>query len=126
MVNIGGCKMDYLYSNIDELNQVDNIVLHCDDSYFPSRYLSAQYIKDLLSREPVTAGDYQDVVKQLLGLVKVNIDYHDFNRVSQLTQVLFSTYQQDGTTLHLFPDLLLSRSAYETIRERLDEIAFSN
>lgn len=116
--------MEYLYSNMDELNQVDMVVLHVDDSYFPSRRLQAQFIRDIVSKEHIHTGDYTSVVSQLAGLVAD--DYHEFNRLSQLSQILFSTYRRDNRTLHIFPDLLLSRSAYETIRERLDEIAFSN
>lgn len=116
--------MEYLYSNMGELDQVDVVVLHVDDSYFPSRRLPAQYIRDLVTQEHVHTGDYTSMVTQLADLVAT--DYHEFNRLSQLSQIIFSTYEQEERTLHIFPDLLLSRSAYETIRERLDEIAFSN
>lgn len=115
--------MEYLYSNINELDQVDVVVLHCDDSYFSSRRLPAQYIRDILAVEPIEGNDYQSLVNQMS---KLTIDYHEFDRLSKLSQVLFSTYEQDDKILHIFPDKLLSRSAYETLRERLDEIALSN
>lgn len=116
--------MEYLYSNINELNQVEVVVLHCDDSYFSSRRLPAQYIRDILAVEPIKSNDYRSLVAQMSKLVAT--DYHEFDRLSKLSQVLFSTYEQDDKTLHIFPDKLLSRSAYETLRERLDEIALSN
>lgn len=116
--------MEYLYSNMNELDQVDVVVLHCDDSYFSSRRLPAQYIRDILAVEPIKGNDYRSLVAQMSKLVVT--DYHEFDRLSKLSQVLFSTYEQDDKTLHIFPDKLLSRSAYETLRERLDEIALSN
>lgn len=115
--------MEYLYSNMNELDQVDVVVLHCDDSYFSSRRLPAQYIRDILAVEPIKGNDYHSLVTQMS---KLATGYHEFDRLSKLSQVLFSTYEQDDKTLHIFPDKLLSRSAYETLRERLDEIALSN
>lgn len=116
--------MEYLYSNIKELNHANSVMVHCPDSFFPSGKLPASYIQELVNKALLSSSDYTGVVHQLSELV--NGDYQSFDKLAKLSQLLFSTYSLEDTVLHLYPDELLWHSAYETIRERLDEIAFSN
>lgn len=111
----------YLYDHIEELSNVTAVMMHSDANFLPSRVVPSAYIRALLGKN--VSGSYKQVLGQLTNEVH---DSRSFDQLAQLADVLFSTYEETDGVLHVYPDVLLSRGAYETMRERLDEIAINS
>lgn len=109
--------MAYLYENVHLLHHVDTIALH-NATCFSTQSISSTHALALLAKEAIAGNNYQALVFAMSKRVKG--DPSQFDHVTQLAELLFSWYDVEGKTLHIYPDDYLTKAAYETIREELD------